>query len=414
MMAMAASDEMLARGAKLLQRKAFGDAARLFGKALAAAPGDAEARALLSEAYLGLGRLDDAEAELRAAIALCPGEPDLHASLARVLARRGRTVEAIGWYRSTSALDPGHRSAAALLEAKSQITESIHTWHLPMLADVVRNDAFQAAIEAAIRPDDVVLDIGTGSGLLAMMAARAGAAHVFACERESNLADLARLVVAENGLGSRITIIAKDSKDVVVGTDMPERATLLVTEIFDSLLIGEGALMSIGHANEALLAPGARMIPRAGSVRGQLGSLPRLKLLHPLHSLNGFSLRALADHALEKQFYPVFLPLEDWTPLTEPVDILHVEFGAPFAARREWSVAASVARPGRLQALVLWLELELDAVTRLSAGPGGGCHHWNQVAYLLDTEHDLQSGDTITVRCRMDKQIMQFSVARAA
>jgi precorrin-6B methylase 2 len=406
-------DEVLARGVKLLRRGAPGDAVKLFERAVAGAPDHAEARALLGETYLRLGRLDEAEAAMRAAIALCPAEPDLHVSLARLIAQRGRTVEAIGWYRRAAALDPRHRSAAELIEAKSQVTTSIHAWHLPMLADVARNDAFQAAIEAAVRQDDIVLDIGTGSGLLAMMAARAGAAHVFACERERNLADLARLVVAENGLESRVTIIAKDSREMVVGRDLPARATLLVTEIFDSLLIGEGALTSIRHARDTLLALGARVIPRAGSIRGQLGSLPRLKHLHPLRGLNGFSLRALADHALEKQFYPVFLPLEEgWTPLTEPLDILRVDFEAPFETKGEWSVTAPVERPGRLQALVLWLELDLGGAV-LSAGPGGGCHHWNQVAYLLDAECDLHDGDSVLVGCRMDEQVMQFSARKA-
>ncbi len=83
-----------------------------------------------------------------------------------------------------------------------------------------------------------------------MMAARAGARHVYACEMLPDLADLARIVVAENGFADRITVVAKASKDLVLGVDLPERATLLVTEIFDALLIGEGALPAIGHARE--------------------------------------------------------------------------------------------------------------------------------------------------------------------
>ncbi len=76
-------------------------------------------------------------------------------------------------------------------------------------------------------------------------------------------------------------------------------------------------------------------------------------------------------------------------------------------------MAAPVARAGRLQVLVLWMELDLDGTTTLSAGPGGGLHHWNQVAYLLDSECDVAEGGSITVRCRMDEQVMQFSVKAA-
>jgi len=94
-----------------------------------------------------------------------------------------------------------------------------------MVADLARNDAFEAAINRAVRPDEVVLDIGTETGLLAMMAARAGARHVYACEKVPDLADLAREIIARNGLADRITVIARESTDLAIGDEMPERAT---------------------------------------------------------------------------------------------------------------------------------------------------------------------------------------------
>ncbi len=285
---------------KLQERGAFADAAVHLRRAAKLAPGNPEYRARLSEVCFHLEQWDEAEAEMRAAIDIVGTEPDLHACLGRVLARRGRLVDAVQSYQRALALDPRHDSAAALVEAKGLLSQSIHTWHLPMLGDTVRNEAFQAAITAATRADDVVLDIGTGTGLLAMMAARAGARHVYACEMEPNLADLARLVIEANGFASRITVIPRKSTDIVLGQDMPEPATLLVTETFDSLLIGEGAVVSINRARKHLLTQDARVIPGGGTVWGQIISAPRLKALHPLTALCGFDLTPFAAQCAGK------------------------------------------------------------------------------------------------------------------
>ena len=79
-------------------------------------------------------------------------------------------------------------------------------WHFPMLADSARNRAYARAIAAKVRPGDVVLDIGCGAGLTAMLAARAGARHVYTCEQQPLIAQAARQVIRDNGLSDRITV----------------------------------------------------------------------------------------------------------------------------------------------------------------------------------------------------------------
>ena len=79
-------------------------------------------------------------------------------------------------------------------------------FHRMLIADRVRSDAYQRAIRALVREGDVVLDIGTGSGLLAMFACQAGASRVYAVERTS-IASVARELARANGFADRIEVI---------------------------------------------------------------------------------------------------------------------------------------------------------------------------------------------------------------
>ena len=102
-------------------------------------------------------------------------------------------------------------------------------WHIPMLNDRRRNDAFERAIRAAIEKagkDALVLDIGTGSGLLSMMAARAGARKIVTCERVPVIAETAERIVAANGYDRQINVVNKGSNELVVGRDIPSRADM--------------------------------------------------------------------------------------------------------------------------------------------------------------------------------------------
>lgn len=83
-----------------------------------------------------------------------------------------------------------------------------------------------------------MLDIGTGTGLLSMMAVHAGADRVTACEAFKPMINVAKKCIKENGMKDKIEIIEKRSTDIVVGVDMDQKANVLVTEVFDTELIG--------------------------------------------------------------------------------------------------------------------------------------------------------------------------------
>lgn len=399
------------RGLRLLDRKAFPEAAKHFRRCVRSAPGSAMDRVLLAHALVGMGQLGEAEEELLVATGLAPRDPEIQAFLGHVAAQAGRRVQAVLHLEKAVALSPGHSATAMLTELRGQIAHSVHRWHLPMLADQIRNQAFQDAIEAVVTTDDVVLDIGTGSGLLAMMAARAGARQVIACEMLPDLAALARLVVDANGFARQITVIGKPSTELVVGVDLPERATVVVSETFDSLLIGEGAIGSFAHAREHLMAPGARVIPQSGTIIGQLASVPRLKQVHPLNSISGFDLRPFGRRALDKQFYPLHLETEDWTAFSQPFPVLRLDFRADMPMRQDWSVRVPATATGVVDALVLWFDLRLTDSINLGSGPQGRkAAHWDPVVFLFDRCVPVRDGDQVTVQARMGENVFYFEI----
>ena len=128
--------------------------------------------------------------------------------------------------------------------------------HARMLHDNRRTSAYIAAIDAAVRPEDVVLDLGTGSGVLAVAAARAGARHVYAIEA-SDIADIAEQVFEANGVADRVTLLRGWSTQL----ELPEPATLFVSELIGSDPLEEDLLELTLDARRRLLAPGARLIP---------------------------------------------------------------------------------------------------------------------------------------------------------
>jgi ubiquinone/menaquinone biosynthesis C-methylase UbiE len=128
--------------------------------------------------------------------------------------------------------------------------------HLLMLKDNERMTAYHRAINALVAPGDVVIDIGTGSGILAFLAAKAGADRVYAIEK-GPMITLARELSKANGFDRIVTFIEGDSREL----EIPETGDVIVSELMGVFAVDENMLDILVDARKRFLKPNGHMVP---------------------------------------------------------------------------------------------------------------------------------------------------------
>lgn len=244
-----------------------------------------------------------------------------------------------------------------------------------MIGDRPRMEAYRRAIQEAVEPGMAVLDAGTGSGVLAMMAARAGARVVYAVDR-SEFLDLAAMLLRHNGLEDRVRLLRADLAEV----QLPEKVDLVITETFGALALVEGSPPDLQRCCDRNLAPGGRVLP--AGIDFHLAPLavpgPTRALLEPFRAHPGLDLSPLEERSLQQAVSTCIAPGD----LAHPGQHLaHLDF--PAGGMRLESSAHFQGLPGEIHGLVGWFDLRLGPDLTLPTGPGAPLTHWKQALLPL-------------------------------
>ncbi len=387
-------------GDVLRQARKWAAAAEICRTLIKADPGDQRAREHLVYALGMSGRPADA-------VEVALASPLRGAERARSLAASADAfyeVRRLGiagvLYREGYAADADNFDAKIGL---SQVLRNqVPRWHFGMLNDQPRNAAYEAAIGAAVTDGDVVLEIGTGAGLLAMMAVRAGAEHVYTCESVGTIAQKARDIVEANGLASKITVIPKWSTDLLVGQDLPGQADVLICEIADNLLIGEGMLAAVSHARANLLAPNARLVPTSGSVHVAPIEAPNLHALDRVGDVAGFDLSLFNEFSRSGNLSVESVRDGDFELLGEATTVFEFDFSGGAFERETKHIETTCRRGGVLHGFMVWFEMLLMDGVSIGNYPGRSGDHWGHAFFFVDAPRPVAAGETISAIVRHD------------
>jgi len=132
-----------------------------------------------------------------------------------------------------------------------------------MLKDEARTFTYKEGISKNSQDfaGKVVMDLGTGTGILAFFCVAAGAARVYAIEA-SDLADWTELIVASNGLSDKIKVIKGRIEDIQI----PEPVDVIISEWMGTFLIFESMMESLLFARDRHLKPDGRMFPSHANI----------------------------------------------------------------------------------------------------------------------------------------------------
>jgi len=299
-------------------------------------------------------------------------------------------------------------SDQAVRDKQALIDIAAPYWHFRMMNDEVRNNAYDKAIKHYVSSDTLVLDIGCGAGLLSMMAARAGAEHVYACEMHELMHNKATQIFKQNGFADHITAYHLNSTQLEVGKHLPRKADIIVAEVFDSGLLGEDALTTFAHAREHLLAPGGRILPAQASIQAQLVDSELMHKESFSYKCAGFDVSEL--NSLSPSYHQIRVNTHEHRFLSDVKTIDDFNFEMQEIDNRCQEIKFVCEHSGVCHGVVFWFTLDFCEGTTLSTGPENTWNCWKQAMCSFEKPRNVEVGDVLAMKAHITVNRVSFEL----
>ncbi|MGE0213150.1 MAG: ribonucleotide-diphosphate reductase subunit beta [Parvibaculaceae bacterium] len=257
-----------------------------------------------------------------------------------------------------------------------------------MLNDTRRNAAIEGSIASLDLDGKIVLEIGTGAGLIALLFARYGAKHVYTCEMNANMARIAHDIVAASGFGDRITVIHAASRHVIETGMLPTAPDIIFTETVDCGVIGEG-FYDIREDIRNIAGPETVILPSRIEQSGVLIESEAIRGLNEVRDVCGFDLSAI-NRFSTRHYFPVRAPLHEFTLMTEATVIRNYDYRSHVDNLCRTMTAV---RSGTVHGLLSWFALDFGG--HVVSNSVHLDSHWHQAFHPLKKPMQVNEGNEL-------------------
>lgn len=267
--------------------------------------------------------------------------------------------------------------------------------HYHYLNDETRSAAYRRAVSEIIKPGDVVVDLGAGTGIMGLLACEAGAKHVYSIDN-GGIIEIARQVASDNGLQDRITFIKGMSTQV----DLPEKVDVVIADQVGYFGFGAGILNFFSDAKKRFLKPDGKLIPS------------RIDLcLAPVQCQNvydeielwqqspaGFNFDKAHEFAVNNYYKTTFVADNI---IGVPVTGISLDLHRATAASFKFDTTLVIQRDGIMHGLGGWFSAQLSPSASMTNSPvAENPIQRSQLFFPLANPVAVVEGDTINVTMR--------------